>query len=146
MKADLPDDDSEAPPPRRWSWRWIVVASSLAGVVVLVVLVVFVPDIRAEFWTKGAARPGGLAAALRKPPALLGAATLAPDDPALRFSETGVGQIVFSTASDICRRHLFDNRTGRTTWAVDLPCANKAEVIEDDPPHRLNGMQKAFQQ
>lgn len=144
MNSDWLNDNIEAAPPRRWPVRWGMAASGFVGVALLAAFYVLF-DTRDWFWTKGGAQPAGLPGLTRKEP-LLGATALAADDPAVRFSETHVGQIVFSTTSDTCRRHLFDNRTGRSYWVDDLPCGRKAEPIADDePPHRLNALRKSFQ-
>ena len=141
MTADRLDDDIPEAPRRRWAAPWIVAASAALPMVLAAAIYVW-NDTRALFWVKGAA-----ATDVRENPTLLGAAALAADDPALRFSETHVGQIVFSTTSDTCRRHLFDNRTGRSYWVDDhLPCGRKAvPIAEDEPPHRLDALKKSFQ-
>jgi hypothetical protein len=143
MTANWLDDDPPARPRRRWTAPWIVAACA-ALPLILAAAIYSWNDTRALFWLKG----GGAAAispeAIKKQP-LLGAASLAANDPALRFSETQVGQVVFSTVSDTCRRHLFDNRTGRSYWVDNIPCGRTAEpVTEDEPPHRLNALKKSF--
>jgi hypothetical protein len=82
-----------------------------------------------------------------KPTALLGAASLDPNDPALRFSQTHIGQVVFTTVgSDRCHRVLFDNRTGTSTWLKDVDCGRPAEqAIETAAtPNRVLEVQKSF--
>ena len=52
---------------------------------------------------------------------------LGPNDPAVRFAETGVGQLLISsTRSDHCRRMLFDNRTGSYYAAGEVFCGHRA--------------------
>jgi hypothetical protein len=78
---------------------------------------------------------------------LLGAASLAPDDPVLRFAETRVGQLLFtSMRSDDCQRVLFDNRTGASYDAPGVFCGQSADqVVEADGPARLNAVRASFQ-
>ena len=61
---------------------------------------------------------------------------LGPNDPAVRFADTGVGQLLISsTRSDNCRRLLFDNRTGAYYAAGEVFCGQKAaEAIEAESP------------
>jgi hypothetical protein len=143
MKADLLDDDAPARPRRRSTAPWIVAVCAALPLIVAAAIY-FWNDTHALFQLKGGTGAAGVLESKKE--SLLGAAALAADDPALRFSETRVGQVVFSTTSDICRRHLFDNRTGRSYWVDDLPCGRKAVTIADDePPHRLNALKKSFQ-
>ena len=77
---------------------------------------------------------------------LLGASALDPKDPALRFSETGMGQVMFATSnSDKCRRVLFDNKTGTSYWVRDVDCGRPAEqAAENVTPNRMLAVQKSF--
>ena len=72
---------------------------------------------------------------------------LGPNDPAVRFAETGVGQLLISsTRSDNCRRLLFDNRTGAYYAAGEVFCGQKAaEAIEAESPKRLDVVRRSFQ-
>jgi hypothetical protein len=113
------------------------------GLVVLGVL--FASDPKQLFSLKGAGVLGGAAEGAGSY-RLLGATALDPKDPALRFSETGMGQVLFTTAnSDKCRRVLFDNRTGTSYWVRDVDCGRPAEqAVENVAPNRMLEVQKSF--
>jgi hypothetical protein len=78
---------------------------------------------------------------------LIGTNGLGADDPVLRFSETKVGQVVFSSArSDTCRRVLFDNSTGARLEAGEVYCRQTVDqVVEAETPNRLQSLRKSFQ-
>lgn len=80
-------------------------------------------------------------------PGLLGAGSLASDDPVLNFDKTKVGQVMISSAhSDNCRRVLFDNRTGARLEAGDVFCGQTPEQAGDaEPSKRMQALKKAFQ-
>jgi hypothetical protein len=68
---------------------------------------------------------------------------LGPDDPAVRFADTGVGQLLISsTRSDNCRRLLFDNRTGSYHETNEVFCGHKPG---QESPNRLEVVRKSFQ-
>jgi hypothetical protein len=119
-----------------------LIAGAAIGLVVLVVL--FASDPNQLFSLKGGAALGGVAEGV--PYKLVGAAALDPKDPALRFSETGMGQVLFTTAnSDKCRRVLFDNKTGTSYWVRDVDCARPAEqAVEAVTSNRMLAVQKSF--
>jgi hypothetical protein len=120
-----------------------LVAGAAIGLIVLAV--VFASDPKQLFSLKGGAALAG-AAEGAVPYKLVGAAALDPKDPALRFSETGMGQVLFATAnSDKCRRVLFDNRTGTSYWVRDVDCARPVEQSEvSDKPSRLLAVKNSF--
>jgi len=78
---------------------------------------------------------------------VIGASALGGDDPVRRFSETKVGQVVFSSArSDTCRRVLFDNRTGARLEAGEVSCGESIDrVVDAETPNRLQSLSKSFQ-
>jgi hypothetical protein len=143
MQSDWLNDDPPAPPPRR---RWRAIRCHVfygAAAIVFGGALLCWNDPRARFWLKSDA--GSAAGANAKP--LVGAAALPASDPALRFSKTHVGQVVFSRPnSDTCRRVLFDNRTGLSYWVDDLKCGRTAEQpIEDESPDRMTAVRNSFQ-
>jgi hypothetical protein len=75
-----------------------------------------------------------------------GALGLPPDDPVLNFSETRIGHVVFTgTATNVCRRKLFDNKNGAMLDVGDIFCGNTPEQVVDPPTgDRLNSVQKTF--
>jgi hypothetical protein len=89
----------------------------------------------------------GKGAQVDKAPSLLGAGSLASDDPVLNFDETKVGQVMISSAhSDNCRRVLFDNRTGARLDAGEVYCGQTPEQIgEAESSKRMQALKKAFQ-
>jgi hypothetical protein len=89
----------------------------------------------------------GKGAQVDKAPGLLGAGSLASDDPVLNFDKTKVGQVMISSAhSDNCRRVLFDNRTGVRLEAGDVFCGQTPEQAGDaEPSKRMQALKKAFQ-
>ena len=146
MKSDWLTDEPPAVSKRGKMPAYLtfsLIAGAAIGLVVLVVL--FASDPKQLFSLKagrvldGAAEGAG-------PFKLLGAAALDPQDPALRFSETGMGQVMFATPnSDKCRRVLFDNRTGTSYWVRDVDCARPAEQAEvSDKPNRLLAVKNSF--
>lgn len=78
---------------------------------------------------------------------LTGAASLTPDDPVLRFAESRIGHMLFSSMqSDNCQRVLFNNNTGVSFEAPGVFCGQKAnKVAEADSPKRLNAVRSSFQ-
>ena len=82
-----------------------------------------------------------------KTPSLVGASSLASDDPVLHFDKTKVGQVMISSAhSDNCRRVLFDNRTGVRLEAGEVFCGQTPEQPGDaDSSQRMMSLKKAFQ-
>lgn len=80
-----------------------------------------------------------------------GFAELPSDDPAAHFSDTGVGQVLFSSGrGDSCRRVLFDNRTGANYESKDVACGPRPEPVvvvqpPEPPPNRLTAVRKSFQ-
>jgi hypothetical protein len=78
---------------------------------------------------------------------LAGASALGGDDPVLRFAETKMGQVVFSAShSDMCRRVLFDNRTGARLEAGEVFCGqSQAQVVDAETSNRLQSLSKSFQ-
>jgi hypothetical protein len=89
---------------------------------------------------------GPIAAKVKSVP-LVGAANLAPQDPVLRFAETRIGQVLFtSTRSNDCRRALFDNRTGASFDVKAVFCGQTADdVVEVESPNRLQALRGSFQ-
>jgi hypothetical protein len=67
-------------------------------------------------------------------------------DPLDRFSETRVGQVIFtSISSDSCRRVLFDNRTGEFHEAAEVYCGLPIEASPaPSSVDRIGTLQKAF--
>lgn len=122
---------------------WSLIGCTAIGLVVLGVL--FSSDPKQLFALKRGGVLGGAAegAAAYK---MVGEAALDPKDPALRFSETGMGQVLFASAnSDKCRRVLFDNRTGTSYWVRDIDCARPAEEAQvSDKPNRLLAVKNSF--
>ena len=97
----------------------------------------------------GSAAQGG-----GKAGAVTGAAELSPADPVMRFSDTGVGQVLFmSPSGETCQRVLFDNRAGSYFTAHKIFCGQKPErVVEIESPDRLTvspdrltSLRKSFQ-
>jgi hypothetical protein len=78
---------------------------------------------------------------------LVGASSLAPDDPVLNFDKTKVGQVMISSAhNDNCRRVLFDNRTGARLEAGEVFCGQTPEQPADaESSKRMQSLKKAFQ-
>jgi hypothetical protein len=78
---------------------------------------------------------------------LVGEAGLAPEDPVLRFAETGIGHVLFTSfRSDDCRRALFDNRTGASLDVKSVFCGQLAsEAVEVESPNRLQALRGSFQ-
>ena len=75
-------------------------------------------------------------------------AELPPDDPVVRFADTGMGQVLFSTpGDDHCKRMLFDNRLGINYEAKDVACGPRPApvVAQPEPPERLHAVRKSFQ-
>lgn len=75
------------------------------------------------------------------------AAELEPGDPTLRFWDTRIGHVLFTSARrDDCRRLLFDNRTGYFYETKEIFCGQRPDqavgVMSSD---RLTGMQQFFQ-
>ena len=139
MKYDLSTDKPSAAPARSGRGLSAVVGLCAALAVLFGAGVYFAQDLRA-FWTTA----DGVLAATAAP--LLGVG-LGVQDPAVRFSETQVGHVLFMTAnSDKCRRVLFDNRTGRSYWADDILCGQTAEQLPaPERPNRLLEVKKSFQ-
>jgi hypothetical protein len=132
MKSDWLTDDPPATSKRGKMPTYLIfslVSGAAIGLVVLGVL--FAGDPKQLFALKGGGVSGGAAEGAAAPYKLLGAAALDPKDPAVRFSETGIGQVMFATPnSDKCRRVLFDNRTGTSYWVRDVDCGRPAEQPE----------------
>jgi hypothetical protein len=91
----------------------------------------------------GSAAQGGSG----KAGAVTGAAELSPADPVMRFSDTGVGQVLFmSPSGETCQRVLFDNRAGSYFTADKIFCGQRPErAVETTPPDRLTSVRKSFQ-
>jgi hypothetical protein len=89
----------------------------------------------------------GKGAQVDSAPSVLGAGSLASNDPVLNFDKTKVGQVMISSAhSDNCRRVLFDNRTGARLEAGDVFCGQTPEQAGDaEPSKRMQALKKAFQ-
>jgi hypothetical protein len=84
------------------------------------------------------------------PPAVKPAAPAAdtrPTDPLARFTETGIGHVVFwPHGSDTCRRVLFDNRTGGTQEAGEVLCEpDKSDETVKAEINRLIVLRRSFQ-
>ncbi len=61
------------------------------------------------------------------------------------FSGTRVGQLLFSSyRSDVCRRVLFDNRTGFSYEAGRIECGVLAEAAADPAHDRAEALRRAF--
>jgi hypothetical protein len=90
---------------------------------------------------------GSSAQGAGKAGAVTGAAELSPGDPVMRFSDTGVGQVLFmSPSGETCQRVLFDNRAGSYFTAQKIFCGQRpAPVAEAEPPDRLTSVRKSFQ-
>jgi hypothetical protein len=106
----------------------------------------------ALFGSSRASNAGGLAGAAAQggggsAGAVTGAAELSPADPVMRFSDTGVGQVLFmSPSGETCQRVLFDNRAGSFFTARKIFCGQKLErVVETDSPDRLTSVRQSFQ-
>jgi hypothetical protein len=66
-------------------------------------------------------------------------------DPVSRFTQTRVGHLLFSISnSDMCRRVLFDNRTGETWAGGQVPCGQAPDAPVADQQERGNAMMRAF--
>jgi hypothetical protein len=66
-------------------------------------------------------------------------------DPVERFTQTQVGHLLFSlNNSDMCRRVLFDNRTGAMQEAGQILCGQPPEAVEQPGQERGNAMMRAF--
>jgi hypothetical protein len=145
MKPD-PLDDEPLALPKRAKWRAAVTWSLIGGTALALAVagIVFATDPNAMFSVKAASAGGERSDA--KASGLIGAASLDPKDPALHFSQTHVGQVIFTAAnSDNCRRVLFDNRTGTSYWVNDVDCARPAEqATVSDKPDRLLALKKSF--
>jgi hypothetical protein len=78
---------------------------------------------------------------------LVGAASLDPNDPVLRFTETRMGQVLFTaTGRDNCQRLLFDNRSGTYYESPEVFCGQTPEqVVEAETPERLKAVSKSMQ-
>jgi hypothetical protein len=146
MKSDWLTDEPPAVSKRGKMPAYLTMSLVGCAAIGLVVLgVLFASDPKQLFSLKGGGGLGG-AAADGVPYTLLGAAALDPKDPALRFSETGMGQVMFPAPnSDKCRRVLFDNRTGTSYWVRDVDCTRPAEQAEvSDKPNRLLAVKNSF--
>ena len=88
---------------------------------------------------------GGIAGENAVPP--VGFAELDPGDPAVRFSDTRVGHVLFaSSRRDNCRRVLFDNRTGSFYEAKEIFCGERRDqATEAVGSDRLTGLRQFFQ-
>lgn len=76
---------------------------------------------------------------------LTGSASMKDDDPVKNFTRTGVGQVLFSTAStDTCKRTLFDNKTGSYKEVADINCNASGQMIDNKKSEQLQSMRKAF--
>jgi len=145
MNADLADEPVAAPR-RRWITTHLKLALAGCAIVALIVgAVLFATDPAERFSLKGK----GTAAA----PAQSGAATpykltgtLEPNDPALHFSETRMGQVLFASAnSDKCRRVLFDNKDGTSYWVRAIDCSRPVEqAAVSEKPDRLMAVKNSF--
>ena len=89
---------------------------------------------------------GGLPGAVKAVP-LVGAGSLAPDDPVIRFAQTRMGQVIFSkTQSDNCGRYLFDNSTGSSYEVQGVFCGQTPDKVTGaETPDRLMALRKSFQ-
>jgi hypothetical protein len=146
MKSDWLTDKPPAVSKRGKMPAYLTFALIGCAAIGLVVLgALFASDPKQLFALKGGGVLGGAAEGADSYK-LLGAAALDPKDPALRFSETGMGQVLFATAnSDKCRRVLFDNRTGTSYWVRDVDCARPAEEAQvSDKPNRLLAVKNSF--
>jgi hypothetical protein len=146
MKSDWLTDEPRAVPKRGKMPTYLTFALIGCAAIGLIVLgILFASDPNQLFALKGGGISGG-AADGAAPYKLLGAAALDPKDPALRFSETGMGQVMFATPnSDKCRRVLFDNRTGTSYWVRDVDCGRSAEQAQvSDKPDRLLAVRNSF--
>jgi hypothetical protein len=77
---------------------------------------------------------------------LVGLSELDPRDPAVRFSDTRIGHVLFAVAqTDHCRRALFDNRNGAFYEVEEIFCGQRfdepVEVMNSD---RLAGLRQFF--
>jgi hypothetical protein len=88
---------------------------------------------------------GGLPGAMKAVP-LVGAASLGPNDPVVRFSDTRIGQVLYArTSSDNCERVLFDNRSGAYYDSKEIFCGQTpSQVSEAETPNRLMALRKSF--
>jgi hypothetical protein len=145
MKSDWMNDRPVAAP-KRFKWRARLMWP-LAGTAALALVgagVLFASDPSRVFALKAGSGAGGLLES--SPSGLLGAAALDPNDPALRFSQTHVGQVLFTTAnSDKCRRVLFDNRSGTSYWVNAVDCGRPVEQAQvSEKPDRLLAIKNSF--
>jgi hypothetical protein len=105
----------------------------------------------ALFGSLRASNAGGLSGSAQggggKAGAVTGAAELSSADPVMRFSDTGIGQVLFmSPSGETCQRVLFDNRAGSYFTAHKVFCGQRPEpVAEAAPPDRLTSVRKSFQ-
>jgi hypothetical protein len=66
-------------------------------------------------------------------------------DPVSRFTQTRVGHLLFSIPdSEMCRRVLFDNRTGAMREAGVVVCGQPVETPPAEKQERGNAMMRAF--
>ena len=158
MKQRPPKDedvDTPAPARRRISVTAIRVLTINAVFGVLIAVGLYATVERNTFFRMmGFAGAGGISGVgqsahsedTRSPP-VVGAASLAPDDPVLRFAETRIGQVLFtSMRTDDCQRVLFDNRTGVSYDVPGVFCGQKASRQNaTDGPSRLNAVRATFQ-
>jgi hypothetical protein len=77
---------------------------------------------------------------------LTGLSELDPGDPAVRFSDTRVGHVLFALAqTDNCRRVLFDNRTGAFYEAEEIFCGQRLDqAVEVMSSDRLTELRQFF--
>jgi hypothetical protein len=101
---------------------------------------------RFVFQFSGGGHRSGDGIASRDPVRLVGFSELDPRDPAVRFSDTRIGHVLFAVSqSDNCRRALFDNRTGSLRETKEIFCGQRpdetGEVFGSD---RLAGLRQSF--
>ncbi|MCX7313602.1 MAG: hypothetical protein NTV56_18210 [Alphaproteobacteria bacterium] len=90
--------------------------------------------------SSGTAEPAG-----KKAAAVTGAESLGPNDPVVRFADTGVGHVLYAaTSTNNCRRLLFDNRTGSYYEVPELFCGQVVEQAQDDLSDRMTAVRKSF--
>lgn len=97
------------------------------------------------FWSKADAGAGGASGSDKA--SLTGGDDLNPDDPTLRFKQTGIGQVLFTKGSSgRCSRVLFDNRTGASYLAKDIDCGQKAEPVVQkvESTNRMTAVRQSF--
>jgi hypothetical protein len=142
MHADRPTDTPPAEPKGFGTRTNILLALTVCAVLtVLIGSAMFFVLPASLFGPKGSGGGGAENAA-----SLTGGAELGPDDPTLRFAETGVGQVLFARGNaDRCTRVLFDNRTGTSYLARDVFCGQKVEpVVQPDGTDRLTVVRRSF--